>query len=160
MNLLRNPLYEYSILHLQTRKYLDYFHPKMWFADVTLNYFDNNYLDFAPNRFTASNVAMYDADATGEAKRILGTQEKLKSGFLLDASIGKVIYLPQRRSMNINLSFSNILNNTSMVTGGFQQGRMPMLDETSLDLENLNRFPNKYYYAWGFNMFLNLGFRF
>ena len=139
---------------------IDYFHPKMWFADVTLNYFDNNYLDFAPNRFTASNVAMYDADATGEAKRILGTQEKLKSGFLLDASIGKVIYLPQRRSMNINLSFSNILNNTSMVTGGFQQGRMPMLDETSLDMENLNRFPNKYYYAWGFNMFLNLGFRF
>ena len=47
-----------------------------------------------------------------------------------------------------------------MVTGGFQQGRMPMLDETSLDMENLNRFPNKYYYAWGFNMFLNLGFRF
>lgn len=139
---------------------LDYFHPKMWFADVTLNYFDNNYLDFAPNRFTASNVALYDADPTGEARRLLGTQEKLKGGFLLDASIGKVIYLPQRRSMNINLSFSNILNNTEMVTGGFQQGRMPMLDETSLDMANLNRFPNKYYYAWGFNMFLNLGFRF
>ncbi len=139
---------------------LDYFHPKMWFADVTLNYFDNNYLDFAPNRFTASNVAMYEADATGEAKRILGTQEKLNAGFLLDASIGKVVYLPKRRSMNINLSFSNILNNTNMITGGFQQGRMPMLDETSLDMANLNRFPNKYYYAWGFNMFLNLGFRF
>lgn len=120
---------------------LDYFHPKMWFADVTLNYFDNNYLDFAPNRFTASNVAMYEADATGEAKRILGTQEKLNAGFLLDASIGKVVYLPKRRSMNINLSFSNILNNTNMITGGFQQGRMPMLDETSLDMANLNRFP-------------------
>ncbi|MFA5044911.1 MAG: TonB-dependent receptor, partial [Paludibacter sp.] len=31
---------------------LDYFNSKMWFADITLNYFDNNYLDFAPNRFT------------------------------------------------------------------------------------------------------------
>ncbi len=139
---------------------IDYFHPKMWFADVTLNYFDNNYLDFAPNRFTESNMALYNTDPTGEAKRILGTQEKLKGGFLLDASIGKVIYLPKRRSMNVNLSFSNILNNTKMITGGFQQGRMPMSDENTLDLTNLNKFPNKYYYAWGFNMFLHLGFRF
>ena len=48
----------------------------------------------------------------------------------------------------------------SVVTNTIGQGRMPMLDETSLDMANLNRFPNKYYYAWGFNMFLNLGFRF
>ncbi|NLI72430.1 MAG: TonB-dependent receptor [Bacteroidales bacterium] len=138
---------------------LDYFHPKMWFADITLNYFDNNYLDFAPNRFTESNMKLYEMDQTGEAKQKLGTQEKLKGGFLLDASLGKVIYLPDRRSMNINLSFSNILNNTQMITGGYQQGRMPLVDGM-VDTKNLNRFPNKYYYAWGFNMFLNLGFRF
>jgi len=134
---------------------LDYFHPKMWFADITLNYFDNNYLDFAPNRFTVSNMAKYTTD---EAKAALGTQEKLQGGFLLDASIGKVIYLPKRRSMNINLSFNNILNNTKMITGGFQQARLP-LDGANIDMSGLNRFPNKYYYAWGFNMFLNLGFR-
>ncbi len=138
---------------------LDYFHPKMWFADITLNYFDNNYLDFAPNRFTESNMALYDMDTSGEAKRVLGTQEKLKGGFMLDASLGKVIYLPKRRSMNFNLSFSNILNNRSMITGGYQQGRMPLSDGV-VDTKNLNRFPNKYYYAWGFNMFLHLGFRF
>lgn len=138
---------------------LDYFHPKMWFADVTLNYFDNNYLDFAPNRFTESNMQLYEADNSGEAKRVLGTQEKLKGGFMLDASLGKVIYLPNRRSMNINLSLSNILNNTNMITGGFQQGRMPLVDGR-VDVANLERFPNKYYYAWGFNMFLNIGFRF
>lgn len=135
---------------------LDYFHPKMWFADITLNYFDNNYLDFAPNRFTVSNMAKYETD---EAKAALGTQEKLKGGFLIDASVGKVIYLPKRRSMNINLSFSNILNNTKLITGGFQQARLPLSDG-NIDMNGLNRFPNKYYYAWGFNMFLNLGFRF
>lgn len=138
---------------------LDYFHPKMWFADVTLNYFDNNYLDFAPNRFTETNMKLYEADNSGEAKRVLGTQEKLKGGFMLDASLGKVIYLPNRRSMNINLSLSNILNNTNMITGGYQQGRMPLVDGR-VDVANLERFPNKYYYAWGFNMFLNIGFRF
>lgn len=135
---------------------LDYYHPKMWFADITLNYFDKNYLDFAPNRFTEDNQMKYTTQAMVDA---LGTQERLKGGFLLDASIGKLIYLPQRRSLNFNLSMSNILNNQKMITGGFQQARLPLVDG-AIDATNLNRFPNKYYYAWGFNMFLNIGYRF
>lgn len=135
---------------------LDYFHPKMWFADITLNYFDKNYLDFAPNRFTEDNQMKY---TTQEMKDVLGTQERLKGGFLLDASIGKLIYLPQRRSLNFNLSMSNILNNQNMITGGFQQARLPLVDG-AIDANSLHRFPNKYYYAWGFNLFLNVGYRF
>ncbi|OJX90632.1 MAG: hypothetical protein BGP01_04430 [Paludibacter sp. 47-17] len=135
---------------------LDYFHPKMWFADITLNYFDKNYLDFAPNRFTEDNRMKYTTQQMIDA---LGTQERLQGGFLLDASIGKLIYLPQRRSLNVNLSMSNILNNQKMITGGFQQARLPLVDG-AIDAGNLNRFPNKYYYAWGFNMFLNIGYRF
>jgi hypothetical protein len=135
---------------------LDYYHPKMWFADITLNYFDKNYLDFAPNRYTEDNRMKY---TTQEMIDALGTQERLQGGFLLDASLGKLIYLPQRRSLNVNLSMSNILNNQKMITGGFQQARLPLVDG-AVDAGNLNRFPNKYYYAWGFNMFLNIGYRF
>jgi len=135
---------------------INYFHPKMWFADVTLNYFDNNYLDFAPNRFLNSNINLYTTDA---AKAAFQVQEKLKGGFMLDASVGKLIYLKNRRSLNFNLSASNILNNTSMITGGYQQARLPLTDG-AIDANGLNRFPNKYYYAWGFNMFLNIGYKF
>jgi hypothetical protein len=135
---------------------LDYFHPKMWFADITLNYFDNNYLDFAPNRFTTKSMALY---VTDEMKQALGTQEKLAGGFMLDASLGKLIYLKNRRSLNFNLSASNILNNTKMITGGFQQARLPLTDK-AIDPNGLNKFPNKYYYAWGFNVFLNIGYKF
>ena len=154
---------------------LDYFHPKMWFVDVTLNYFGNNYLDFAPNRFTESTIKMYGCDmskvtssnlmaaATTEdaqaAVRALGTQEKLKGGFMLDASIGKLIYLKNRKSLNFNLSLSNILNNREMITGGYQQGRLPIADD-ALDRSSMDKFPNKYYYAWGFNFFFNVGFKF
>jgi len=138
---------------------LDYFHPKMWFADITLNYFDNNYLDFAPDRFTKSSMLLYSS--IEGAKEILGTQEKLKGGFLLDASIGKLIYLKNKKSLNFNLSFSNILNNTKMITGGYQQGRMPIDSSTKqLDPTSLNKFPNKYYYGWGFNVFFNVGYKF
>jgi hypothetical protein len=206
---------------------LDYFHPKMWFVDITLNYFNNNYLDFAPNRFTKTNYgnlpstfysksnlayiqekttdadgkfdnaafntlladAAYKAsfglekdesilwgnygnvsaklDENGKVESIepsdtrqsLGTQEKLLGGFMLDFSIGKVIYLENRNSINFNLSASNILNNTSMVTGGYQQARLP-LDDGAIDKANLNKFPSKYYYAWGMNVFFNVGYRF
>jgi hypothetical protein len=141
---------------------LSYFNSKMWFADVTLNYFDNNYLDFAPNRFSKANIALYKTDAAIAA---LGTQEKLKGGYMLDASLGKLIYLKNRKSLNFNLSVSNILNNTKMVTGGYQQARLP-LDTTPpstavfVDTNNLNKFPSKYYYAWGFNLFFNIGYKF
>ena len=209
---------------------LNYFHPKMWFADVTLSYFDNNYLDFAPNHFTKTNYgnlpasfyeqanlnelfnksmnpqtkkfdeALYAqamADQTykqslglgenevadygkyggltrvldekgnikglemSKARRVLGTQEKLNGGFLLDISVGKLVYLKNRRSLNFNLSLSNVLNNTKMITGGYQQGRLPLDSDTNqVDTNNLQRFPNKYYYGWGFNLFFNVGYKF
>ncbi|MDD2799106.1 MAG: TonB-dependent receptor [Bacteroidales bacterium] len=138
---------------------LNYFHPKMWFADLSFNYFDNNYLDFSPNRFSESSIAKYALTNDPAVVAALGTQEKLKGGYMLDASLGKLVYLPHGRSMNLNISFSNLLNNTKMVTGGYQQARLP-LDGANIDLTAVDRFPSKYYYAWGFNMFINLGFKF
>jgi hypothetical protein len=135
---------------------INYFHPKMWFADVTLNYFDQNYLDVSPLRLTKSNMALYTTDAMMNA---LGKQERLNGGFLLDASVGKMIYLKNRNSLNFNLSASNILNNTTMITGGYSQSRIP-LNGTVIDINTLNKFPSKYYYAWGFNVFLNVGYKF
>jgi hypothetical protein len=128
----------------------------MWFADISANYFDNNYLDFAPNRFSEANLAKYTTDA---AKLALGTQEKLKGGMMMNASLGKLIYLSGGRSMNINLSISNLTNNTKMITGGYMQARLP-LDNGLIDQTAINRFPSKYYYAWGANAFLNLGYKF
>ncbi len=152
---------------------LSYFHSKMWFADVTLSYFDKNYLDFSPARFTEMNVnggyypnklgqMQYYAGYTPEQKALLGSQERLKGGFLLDASVGKVIYFNNRKqSLNLNFSFNNLLNNTSLVTGGYQQSRLSRDSRSAVKaIQTVNKFPNRYYYAWGFNMFLNVGFKF
>lgn len=135
---------------------LDFFYD-MWFADITLNYYDNNYLDFAPNRFTESNQQTLKTypDLYGK----LGKQEKLQGGFMLDASVGKLIYLKNRKSLNFNLSMSNILNNTNMITGGYQQARMP-ISSGAITTKGADWFPNKYYYAWGFNMFFHVGYKF
>jgi hypothetical protein len=171
---------------------LKYFHPKMWFADITINYVDKNYLGIAPSRFSTENYGngKYETDANGneiddpnrwgrygadvpvknsdgeivryepsEARRILGTQERLKGGFLLDLSIGKLIYLKNRNSISINLSVNNILN-TALITGGYQQGRIPMDTKSHSLSTNYGKYPGKYYYGYGTNFFLNIGYKF
>jgi hypothetical protein len=135
---------------------LDYFHPKMWFAGVTLNYFDNNYVDVAPLRFTKTYLIKYTTDVQ---KQILGGQEKLKSGYMLDANLGKVIYLKNRRSLNINLTANNILN-AVIKTGGFQQARVDYDDKTESISGNVYKYPSKYYYALDMNFFATVSYKF
>lgn len=190
---------------------LSFFHPKMWFADITVSYFDWNYLDFSPSRrmqglFTGvradgskvngtytietetvkddsgKSVSQVVYDENGHPKvayphSILSEQESLVSSqwynrFLVDLSVGKLIYLPKRQSLSINLSVSNLLNNTNMKTGGYQQGRIPTNSKQGTAFEGQNniqaqrisnnvwKFPSKYYYAWGANFFLNLTYKF
>jgi len=135
---------------------LNYFNSKMWFADISCNYFDRNYLDVSPLRFIKSNMALY---TTPEIMQALGTQEKLNGGFLMNASVGKMIYMKHNRSLNFNLSATNILNNQKMITGGYSQSRIPIL-KSAIDVDNLYKFPAKYYYDWGFNVFFNVGYKF
>lgn len=150
---------------------LKFFHPKMWFADVTLSYLSKNFLSIAPSRFMQSNMDKYRersfdvVDNDGNyvrtkypALEALGTQERLKGGFLLDCSVGHLIYFKNSQSLSINLSVNNLLN-TRLVTGGYQQGRVPVDSEGVLQ-NNYNKYPNKYYYNQGVNFFLNLGYKF
>jgi hypothetical protein len=87
--------------------------------------------------------------------------------FLVDASVGKLIYLKDRQSISINLTVNNILNNTHFKTGGYQQARLPRQtrqgvsdNENSVISPNIWKFPAKYYYAWGTNFYLNIQYKF
>ena len=195
---------------------LSFFHPKMWFADVTVSYYDWNYLSVAPSRrmkglFTGfrsdgthvngwygdnyanaiettdgrSAVATVDGtfptnavlDGNGVPVlkypyNILSMQESLAAvnplnRFIIDASIGKLIYLKNRQSLSINLNVTNLTNNTHFKTGGYQQARLPRQtrqgvndSENSVISPNAWKFPSKYYYAWGANFFLSLTYKF
>jgi hypothetical protein len=182
---------------------LSFFHPDMWFADITVNYFDWNYLDYAPARrikglFTGTRadgssvngwygdtytnaflkedgVVVYDANGVPALKypyNILSDQESLTASnplhrFLVDVSVGKLIYLKDRRSISINLTVNNLLNNTHFKTGGYQQARLPRQtrqgvedSKNSVISPNVWKFPSKYYYAWGTNFYLNFQYKF
>ncbi|MBR6117853.1 MAG: carboxypeptidase regulatory-like domain-containing protein [Paludibacteraceae bacterium] len=199
---------------------LSFFHPKMWFADITVSYHDWNYLSVAPSRrmqglFTGTrldgtavngwfgddnanaietsdgmvllqptinedgsvnyNNAVLDANGVPVLKypyNIMTMQESLAATnplnrFLIDASVGKLIYLPNRQSVSINLSVTNLGNNTHFKTGGYQQARLPRAVrqgekdyQNSVITANAWKYPSKYYYAWGVNFFLTVTYKF
>ena len=200
---------------------LSFFHPKMWFADVTVSYHDWNYLSVAPSRrmqglytgmrldgsrvngwfgddntnailtkdgkiletpelnITTGEVdyknAELDANGVPVLKYPFNTmveQESLAATnplnrFLIDVSVGKLIYLPNRQSVSVNLSVTNLTNNTHFKTGGYQQARLPRAVrqgvndyENSVITANAWKYPSKYYYAWGVNFFLTVTYKF
>lgn len=142
-----------------------YFHPSYWFFDLNVNYFANTYLDFNPLRRTDDAIAGLNPDNEDDAILIdkITRQEKLNTDIIpitVDASIGKSIRIKYKYFININLSASNILNNTKIKTGGYEQSRFSTTNSNTTRAQYLNRFPPKYFYAYGATIYLNVGFRF
>ncbi len=133
--------------------------PKMWFFEVSGTYMNKAYVDLSPVRHEASTVENLwtlasSEDELRQLQEQITTQEKLNSAFVLGASIGHVIYLNRRASLNININLDNILNKKDIMTGGYQQGRFDYKTFST------SKYPNKYYFAQGFKIYVNVGVRF
>ncbi len=129
---------------------LNYRHPKFWFFNANFNYFGKMYLDFNPERRTSAALSNMSPDDPRIPDII--NQIKLDDGFTLDASIGKSWQI-NKTNINLNFSVTNILDNTKLITGGYEQMRF------DYDNKNVNKFPPKYFYGFGRTFFLNLGIR-
>lgn len=131
--------------------------PKMWFFEVSGTYMDKSYIDLSPVRHEQMDDLYTMANTEEELvdmMKSISKQEKLNSAFVLGASVGHVIYLNRRASLNLNLNVDNILNNKKIMTSGYQQGRFDYKNYTT------GKFPNKIYYAQGIKIYLNVGVRF
>lgn len=136
---------------------IDWAAPGMWFFNINASWMGDSYVDISPVRHEAMPNLYKVAETEQQLQdilKVITTQEKLKNAFVLNASIGKLIYLNRQASMNINVNVDNILNNRNIMTGGYQQGRF---DYTNF---NVAKYPNKYYYAQGIKVFVNVGVRF
>lgn len=136
---------------------------KGWFFNVTGNYYHRVYLDFSTYRRLGSVLGKYSDGAVDANGNPVGynvpEQEELNGGFMLDASIGKYIRLKNGKSLSINLSVNNILNNTNLRTGGYEQNRDDSYDDGEARTYVFSK-NSKYYYAPACNAFLNIGYRF
>ena len=91
--------------------------------------------------------------------RILN-QEEFAPAFTLDLFGGKSWKI-KKNYINLNVGINNILNNRTIKTGGYEQARVDYnLTANSSDAKvDIGKFPPKYFYAYGINYFISLGFR-
>lgn len=133
-----------------------------WFFTVNGNYYDRIYLSYSPNmRFqkTLATAGRVNNDGTYDVPE----QVEGKGGFMLDASIGRTFRVA-KHPLNVNLMLTNLTNNRSITTGGYEQSRSDYSTNsttgtTSNRTYSFSKNPKKYY-AQGFNFMLNLNYRF
>lgn len=129
------------------------YHQGGWYLDLNGNYYDRIYL-------SPSAYHRYDevVKADNDGNLIIPDQAEGNGGFMLDASIGRSIYL-KKGSLSINLMVTNLLNNTRICTGGYEQSRS---NTTSSGNSRGYKFTNnpKKYYAYGINGMLNITYKF
>ena len=141
------------------------YHNNGWFIDLNGNWYDRIYLSYSPSYRYMSTLTTRQSidgdvfDANGNVREDAVAQAKGHGGFMLDASIGKMMYLHHGRSLRINLSLTNLLNNQKIVTGGYEQSRADYTSSGNERAYKFSRNPMKYY-AYGINGMLNIAYLF
>ncbi len=137
---------------------INYRAPQFWFVNVNFNYYDWMWLSFNPARRTESAVDLVDAGS--ENFRNIVDQERLKGQFTMDLSVGyswllnnQFKNMKKRYFLVFNASVSNVTNNKSLITGGYEQLRFDYNEK------NTNKFPPRYYYAFGTTYYISVAFR-
>jgi len=138
---------------------LNYRSPKFWFVNVNYNYFNEMWLGYDPLRRTAG--AVNGIDQNTKLFHDIIDQKELPAQSTLDAFAGwswlmnnRFKKLQKRTFMTFSVGVNNILNNRSIVSGGYEQLRLD-LSQSHPDI-----FQPKLFYAYGLNFSANVALRF
>ncbi len=135
------------------------YHAKGWYLDLYGNYYDRIYLSYSPTyRFESTAAANDLITNTGEFDYDKASQAKGNGGFMLDASIGRSIYV-KKGSLSVNLMLTNILNKRDFCTGGYEQSRADYTSSGNARTYVFSMNPKKYY-AYGINGMFIVTYRF
>lgn len=129
---------------------------KQWFFEVNAQWFGDAYFELSPSRHEEMPGLWkfcFNEEEYIKRRDEITYQDRLNSEWVMNLSIGKVIYT-KFGSLNFNLSVNNLLNNRNIQTTGWQEGKF---DYTNYDV---NKFSNKIWYAQGIRVFFNVGIRF
>ena len=135
---------------------LNYRTKSYWFFEIAGQYFAKSYLDMNPLYRTSYACAGPDGIETPQEVEYMSAQESFDPQFLLNASIGKSWYLHYKYNFGFSLSVNNILNDTWVKTGGYEQTRLIKSSTKNC----YYKFDPKYFYMAGINYMLNLYFKF
>ena len=128
-----------------------------WFVDADIEYFAGTYMDMNPLYRTDYACAGPDSDVSYDELEYMAAQEKFDPYFLVNFSVGKSWFIKYKYQLGFNLSVKNLLNNTNIRTGGYEQTR---LVDNTFYYQRYYRFDSKYFYYCGLNYMINVYFRF
>lgn len=143
---------------------LNYRSPKFWYVGANVNFFDGFYTDFSPVRRTEKAVDLVPYQSANWYNITNQERYNKKGQWTLDLSGGYNWRLKStfkkmhgknsgKYYIYLNAGISNITNNKKFITNAYEQLRFDFTDK------NVNKFANKYSYAYGITYFINLGFR-
>jgi len=140
---------------------LNYRAKQFWNIRVSLNYFDDIWIEANPVARTETALDLIDPDS--QLWHDLVDQEKAKGQFTLDIRGGKswklnnyITSLKHNTFIVLNAGIDNVLNNKNLIIAGFENLRV---DANGLE-SNPGKYPAKYSYGFGTTYYINLVFRF
>ena len=134
---------------------LNYRGKEYWFANINFNFFDDIYIDFDEIRRTELAVEGINTETIqGQSQyNEIIAQQKAADAFTMDFFGGKSFKINDN-FIYLNVGVNNILNNTNLVTGGYE----PRL-RFNRALDDPNFFGPTLYHSYGTNYFINVSFR-
>lgn len=127
---------------------------RSWFANLNWNYFNSLWINMNPVRRT-ERATTGVKPGSAEWRRIID-QEEINGQYTVDFYGGKTFRIKDGKrthSLVCTVGVNNLLNRKNLITGGFEQLRFDYTDK------NPNKFPSKYYYGYGLNYFISVGFK-
>jgi outer membrane receptor protein involved in Fe transport len=144
---------------------------KRWYLGLTGNYYDRIYLSYSPNMRYETNMKIAGHYDEATKKFDVPEQAKGNGGFMLDASIGKQLFVGHHQ-LSINLQLCNLTNRRLLTTGGYEQSRsdysVNITQTESGETESVKGSDRTYqfsknpkkFYTQGFNFMLNVNYKF
>jgi hypothetical protein len=124
------------------------FNHKYWWVNINANYFDRIYCDINPVRRSSLNIPENDPNY-----HLITDQTRMKGQFTLNVSVSKSWRI-KRYTIGFNINVTNITNNQNLVTNVWENYRFDYKDY------NPEKYPNKYYYAYGATFLAGFNFTF
>lgn len=124
------------------------YQPRGWIVSLTANVFARSFIAPSPTHYTQGAMN----SATNAA--IMSTQEQFPTGMTIDVFGGKTFTFNNYSRLGIYAGLNNITDRRTIKTAGYQSNRL---------FREAGRYspqPSKYYYALGFNGFINISYSF
>jgi hypothetical protein len=125
------------------------FNHNYWWVNINANYFDRIFCDINPDRRTSS----LNLDVNNPDYHKVTDQTRMKGQFTLDISVSKSWRI-KRYTIGFNINVTNVTNNKNLITTAWENYRFDYRDY------NPEKYPNKYYYAYGTTFFAGFNFTF